>query len=211
MKDFVFLSVTNSRYIPITENLIKSLNYYHPNIDLHLVCVNTTNDEIDYMKSLHKNLYPIIATEEFESEDHEKGYCCWCRTWNILNVMLSKNKNVFYLDADIFLTGSIEELFPYLNEAGIMVRAKNSNPQEYRGNNGMIWIKNTPLNHKIIIDWIHKTRAKGKIWLAEQLALNEIVRENWDKINYKDFPKKFNGISTNKESVIIHMKGPKNL
>ena len=30
-------------------------------------------------------------------------------------------------------------------------------------------------------------------------------------IVYKDFPKKFNGISTNEESVLVHMKGPKNI
>ena len=46
----VFLSTTNSRYLPITVNLVRTLNQFHPEVKLCLLIVNLTEDEKESLK-----------------------------------------------------------------------------------------------------------------------------------------------------------------
>ena len=221
MQDFVFLSVTNSPYIPVVEKLLVSLNEYHPDIGIHLVCVNMSHEEIHYVKGLHKNITPIIVEQKFEKmrgdrelgpndSGHEEGYCTSCRSWFMLDLMNELDKSVFYLDADVYLKGNIDELFPKLKEADFMIRAKNLDPKNFKCNAGMVWVKDTPLNRKLVEDWADKTRKMGATsWRSNQWTLDELIRENWEDINYRNFPIEFNGKTDNPESIIVHVKGPK--
>jgi len=221
MIDFVFLTVTNAPFIPIAENLVKSLNKFHPNISLYLVCVNMNDDEIDYIKGMHDNLHPIVVRKKFkkfsgirelgpQDKDHEEGYCTSCRSWFMLDIMKKENKSVFYLDADVYLRGSIEELFKDLAATDFMIRAKNLDPKKFKCNAGMVWVKDTSKNRGLVANWAEKTRKMGISWRSNQWTLDEIIRENWDKIIYKDFPTKFNGKTNNPETILVHLKGPKN-
>ena len=168
----VFLTVTNSPFVPIAEKLITTLNQYHPDISLHVVCVNMTDKETEYIKSLHTNIDTITVRKKFKKfggvrelgprdTDHEEGYCTSCRSWFMLDIMNEKNKSVFYLDADVYLKGPINELFPFLEEADFMIRAKNLDPKKFKCNAGMVWVKDTPLNRELVADWSKKTRDMG--------------------------------------------------
>ena len=220
MLDFVFLSVTNSPYVPIAEKLVSTLNNFHSEIDLHLVCVNMKDDEVQYLKSLHNNLHPIIVNKEFKKfggnremgpldSGHEEGYCTSCRSWFMLDIMKKYNKSVFYLDADVYLKDSISGLFTELEGADFMVRAKNLNKETFKCNAGMVWVKNTEKNKDLVAKWAEKTINMGISWRSNQWTLDEIIRENWDNIVYKDFPIMYNGKTNNPDSILMHLKGPK--
>ena len=88
-----------------------------------------------------------------------------------------------------------------------MIRAKNEDRHKFTCNAGMVFVKNSPLNKKLLASWAQKTREMGISWRSNQWTLNEIIRENWDDIVYKNFPLEFNGISTNEKSIICHNKG----
>ena len=222
MIDFTFLTVTNSPFVPIAEKLITTLNEHHPDIGVHVVCVNMTDEETEYIKSLHTNIDTITVRKKFKKfggvrelgprdTDHEEGYCTSCRSWFMLDIMNEKNKSVFYLDADVYLKGPINELFPFLEEADFMIRAKNLDPKKFKCNAGMVWVKDTPLNRELVADWAKKTRDMGISWRSNQWTLDQVIRENWEKIEYRDFPLKFNGKTNNPDTVLVHLKGPKNV
>lgn len=222
MIDFTFLTVTNSPFIPIVEKLIVSLNNFHPDIGVTVVCVNMSDEEENYIKSLHKNLDTIVVRKKFKKfagvrelgprdSGHEEGYCTSCRSWFMLDIMKEQNKSVFYLDADVYLKGPIDELFPDLKEADFMIRSKNLDPKKFKCNAGMVWVKDTPVNRDLVAEWAQKTINMGISWRSNQWTLDELMRENWGKIKYKDFPLKFNGKTDNPESVLVHLKGPKNV
>jgi len=221
-ENIVFLTVTNSPFVPIAEKLITTLNEYHSDISLYVVCVNMSSKETEYIKSLHKNINTLTVNKKFkkfggnrrlgpQDKDHEEGYCTSCRSWFMLDIMNETSKNVFYLDADVYLKGPIDELFPSLKEADFMIRAKILDPKKFRCNAGMVWVKNTPLNKELIADWAKKTRDMGISWRSNQWTLDEIIRENWERIKYRNFPLKFNGKTDNPETVLVHLKGPKNV
>ena len=220
MEDFVFLSVTNKPYVPIVENLIRSLNDFHPNILLYLVCVNMDDNDIENVKNQHQNIRIITVNKEFKKfggdrikgpldTDHEEGYCTSCRSWFMLDIMKKENKSVFYLDADVFLRGPITGLFPELQKADFMIRAKNLVRETFKCNAGMVWVKNTEKNQKLVSKWAEKTINMGISWRSNQWTLDEIIRENWDDIEYKDFPLLYNGKTNNPDSILVHLKGPK--
>tara|TARA_R110000824_G_scaffold139366_7_gene304415 strand:- start:3111 stop:3779 length:669 start_codon:yes stop_codon:yes gene_type:complete len=222
MLDFTFLTVTNSPFVPIVEKLLTTLNEYHPDITVHVVCVNMTGEEIRYMRSLHKNINTIAVRKKFKKfggdrklgpkdKDHEEGYCTSCRSWFMLDIMKKRNKSVFYLDADVFLKGPIDDLFPSLEDADFMIRSKNLDPKMFKCNAGMVWVKNTPLNRELVTEWAKKTINMGISWRSNQWTLDELIRENWDRIKYRDFPLKFNGKTNNPETILVHMKGLKNV
>lgn len=225
MNNFQFLSVTNKHFIPIVKDLLISTDRYHPDIPFNLVCVNLQPIQIDYLRSLHENLQPIIVNQKFKKvfsdfprhygpkdTDHEEGYCTSCRSWFAAEVMEKYNTSVFYLDADVYIKGSIRDLFADLNSADFMIRAKGcavgAQPEreKFKCNAGMVWIKNSTKNLKLLNIWAEKTRKKGIGWRSNQWALNELMIENWNDIIYKNFPSKFNGIKT-PEGIIRHAKG----
>ena len=173
---------------------------------------------------MHKNLKLIVHRQKFDklvstmprsagSEDsgHEEGYCTSCRSWFMLDVMKETGKSIFYLDADVYLKESIEGLFPKLQECDFMIRSKPhdlDNPEkDFRCNAGMVWVKNTEQNKKLVSDWADKTREMGGTsWRSNQFTLNEIIRENWNNIVYKDFPVEYNGKDNNPLSKLSHLK-----
>jgi len=212
-----FLSVTNNRFVPIVSGLLKSTQLYHPEIPMHLVCVNVIDEKVEYLKTLHGNLTIIredvpdlkrLIDRTGNLENTEPAYCVCSRTWHMLDLM-KKGDSVFYLDADVTFLEPITELLEILPDVDLMVRAKKMKP--FMCNAGMIWAKNTKKNVEIIEEWAKRTNEKGIRWFSDQKSLNEIITKYMAVIKYETFPEKFNGISTNEKSVIVHMKGPKGL
>lgn len=226
MNHFQFLSVTNKNFLHIVKDLLISTNKYHPDIPFNLACVNLESTQIDYLHSLHQNLQPIIVNQKFKKvlssfprhagpkdTDHEEGYCTSCRSWFAAEVMEKYNTSVFYLDADVYIKGSIQDLFADLNSADFMIRAKGHDSggqpkqKNFKCNAGMVWIKNSTKNLKLLNTWAEKTKKMGIGWRSNQWTLNELMIENWNDVIYKNFPLKFNGLSNNPESIICHAKG----
>ena len=69
----IILSTTNSRYIPITNNLITTFNKFHPEIKFYLIGVNLTDEEKVSLRALHSNLTIIEDNAKFENYHHENG------------------------------------------------------------------------------------------------------------------------------------------
>ncbi len=223
-----FLTATNSKYIFIAAKCLGSFNQYHPDIKFNLVCVNTNEKEVEFLKQKHSNLNIIRENLSFESEGHERGYCICSRIWNIKKILKETENDVFYVDADVFLKDNVSELFEITKDVDFMIRAKRMEP--FKCNAGMIWVKNTKKNLEIIEEWedvarrmkitgpnqfilLEKYYEKGLYWSGQgagidQLGLNVIIQKYKNEINYQTFPEKFNGISTNEKSLICHMKGP---
>jgi len=211
-EDTIFLSTTNSRYLPITVDLVHTLNTFHPEVKLCLLTVNLTTEEKSNLRNMHSNIELIEDNGEFDTFYHEKCHCAHNRTWHMPKLMSERNCNIFWLDADVHLRGDINELFDILEKDNVdfMIRAKKLQP--FTCNCGMIWVKGSEQNLKILKEWEQKADELGLLyWYSDQEGLNATVQNNMHKIVYKDFPNKFNGKSNNKESVLVHMKGPKNI
>ena len=216
-----FLSVCNSPYVDIVKPLLVSLDRFHGEIKLFLVCVNMSREEISSLELLHNNMKVIIEERFFEKKystmprsagpkdhGHEEGYCTSCRSWFMRDIMECTGLSVFYLDADVFLKEPIDELFPMLLNVDCAVRAKKLGPEQFECNAGMVWFKNTEDNLELVKEWVNKTLSlSGTSWRSNQWALNYLIRENWEKIKYLNFPDKFNGMEGNPKTVIVHRKG----
>lgn len=206
----IILSTTNSRYIPVAKNLLTSFNRFHPEIKFYLLGVNLTDKEKAYLKPLHSNLTIIDDNAEFEDLHHERCYCAHNRTWHMPKLMEDHKFNIFWMDADVYLKDNINELFDMLGDVDFMIRAKRMDP--FKCNCGMVYVRYSEQNLEILKEWEKNADDLGLLyWYSDQEGLNKTIQDNMNRINYKDFPKKFNGISTNEESVIVHLKGPKNL
>ena len=180
---------------------------------MHVVCINLKDNEKNILMCSNDNTVIHDDNKIFDSLDHERGYCVCARTWWIEKLMIERKADIFYMDADIFLKSNILELFEIQKTCDIMVRAKEIKPN-FRCNAGMIYIKNNEKNIKIVSEWKKRCINYGIKWMSDQNSLNDIIQKYFNVLNeitYKNFPEKFNGISTNPNSVIVHMKGPKKL
>ena len=205
--DLKILTVCNEPYVHIMMNLIQSLNDHHPEVPVEMLALNLTQDSKDKFLDVHDNISFVDDDySSFANFEEERAYCESCRTWNIKRILLESDSNVFYLDGDVYLEDSIEELFDFLEDVDFCARMKVEKP--YRFNAGMIYVKNTEKNIEIIEDWEEATLSHGWVWLSAQNELGNTLEKYRDQVVVKTFPKKFDGIDTNLESVIVHMKGP---
>ena len=205
------LTTTNEKYIPVVSKLLSSFNEFHPEVHIFVSCVNVQKESIDKMRSLNKHTTFLVENYEFENPEHEKNYCAHNRVWLMPDLMQQLKCDLFWLDADVFLKGNIDEFFIWLAERDFAIRSKAMDP--YRCNCGMVWVKYSEKNVEILKEW--KDEAKKldifNYWYADQDSLNKVMHNHINilkDIKYDTFPEKFNGISTNEKSVIIHMKGP---
>ena len=153
----VFLSTTNSRYLPITVNLVRTLNQFHPEVKLCLLIVNLTEDEKESLVNMHSNIELIEDNGEFDDFYHEKSHCAHNRTWHMPKLMEDYGYSIFWLDADVYLKDDINELFEILEKQDIdfMIRAKKLDP--FTCNCGMVWAKSTKQNLEILKEWERRT------------------------------------------------------
>jgi hypothetical protein len=206
----IILSTTNSRYIPITTNLVTTFSKFHPEIKFYLLSVNLSNKEKVFLQSLHSNLKIIEDNVKFDDHHHEKCHCAHNRTWYMPKLMQKNKFNIFWMDADVYLKGNIDELFGMLDNVDFMIRAKRMDP--FKCNCGMVYVRYSEQNLEILKEWEKNADDLGLLyWYSDQEGLNKTIQDNMHRINYKNFPNKFNGISTNQESIIVHMKGPEKL
>ncbi|MDB4337433.1 putative nucleotide-diphospho-sugar transferase [bacterium] len=205
--DLKILTVCNEPYVNIMVNLIQTLNDYHPEIPIEMLALNLTEESKEKFTELHDNIEFIDDDyDDFANFEEERAYCESCRTWNIKKILMETNSNVLYLDGDVYLEDSIEELIEFFEEVDFCARMKVENP--YRFNAGMIYVKNTEENIAIVEEWEHATLSHGWVWLSAQNELGDTLEKHRDDVIVKTFPKKFDGIDTNRDSVIVHMKGP---
>jgi hypothetical protein len=205
------LTTTNDRYVPIVSKLLKSFNTFHPEIKIFVSCVNVKKENILKLKELNKNSEFLIENIKFDNLDHEKNYCAHNRVWLLPALMNQFKTDFLWLDADVYLKDNIEEFFNWLKERDFAIRAKEFNP--YRCNCGMVWVKYSNSNLEILKEWKEEANKLDILnyWFADQDSLNTVMHKHINvlkDIKYDTFPLKFNGISTNKKSLIVHMKGP---
>ena len=60
----------------------------------------------------------------------------------------------------------------------------------------------------IVDEWEKETRKHGWVWLSAQNELGNVLERHRNSVTVKTFPKRFDGIDTNPETVLVHMKGP---
>ena len=124
-------------------------------------------------------------------------------------LLTDTKSDIFYLDGDVYLKGGLFELFDFFSTVDFCARIKIENP--IRFNAGMIYVKNTDENIKIVQQWEDQTRKHGWVWLSAQNELGNVLEEHLASVTVKTLPEKFDGIDTNEKSVIVHRKGPKDL
>ena len=208
MSDIQILTVCNEPYVNIMRNLVESLYEFHPNLSLTMLALNMSNKSKKLLLSFHTNIRFIDDNyKDFKDFEEERAYCESCRTWNIKHLLNESSKDVFYLDGDVYLEDSISDLFDFFQTVDFCARIKIDNPLRF--NAGMIYVKNTDANIRIVEEWEKETRNHGWIWLSAQNELGNVLERHKDKVKIKTFPKRFDGIDTNADSILVHMKGPK--
>jgi len=205
------LTTTNEKYIPVVSKLLESFHKFHPEIQIFVSCVNVKPESIEKIKKLNSKAIFLVEDCNFDNPVHEKNYCAHNRVWLLPSLMSQLKTDFLWLDADVYLKDNISEFFDWLSERDFAIRSKEMNP--FRCNCGMVWVKYSDSNLKILEEW---KKEAGKLdvlnyWYADQDSLNTVMHKHINilkDIKYDTFPLKFNGISTNEKSVIVHMKGP---
>ncbi len=210
----IVLTTTNEKYIPIVSNLLKSFEIYHPEVKIIVSCVNVLKESIEKLSKSNSNASFIVEEIQFESLEHEKNYCAHNRVFHMPDIMKKFKTDVFWLDADVYLRGDISEFFAWLQDYDFSIRAKELNP--YRCNCGMVWVKYTEKNIKILEEWTKEAINLDilNFWYADQYSLNSVMHNHINilkDINYSTFPEEYDGVSTNEKSLIVHLKGPKKM
>jgi hypothetical protein len=201
------LTVCNEPYTKIMIHLIRSLSVYHPEVPVKMLALNLSDKSKGLFLDAHSNLTFIDDKyQDFKNFEEERAYCESCRTWNIKNMLSESSSDVFYLDGDVYLEDNLYELFDFFDSVDFCARIKIENPLRF--NAGMIYVKNTDTNRAIIEEWEKETRKHGWVWLSAQNELGNVLERHKDEVVIKTLPKKFDGIDTNPETVIVHMKGP---
>jgi hypothetical protein len=208
------LTTTNERYIPVVSKLLSTFKEYHPEIQVIVSCVNVSSESIDKMKAINERTLFLVENYEFEKPDHEKNYCAHNRVWLMPNLMQQGDFNLLWLDADVYLRGNLDGFFEWLSNKDFAIRAKAMDP--YRCNCGMVYVKNSDKNLKILNEWKEEAKKLNILdyWYADQDSLNKVMHNHINvlkDITYATFPDEYNGISTNNKSVIVHMKGPEKM
>lgn len=207
-ESLVILTVCNEPYVKVMKNLIESLEKFHPELPVMMLSLNLTKESKDYFSKIHNNISFIDDNySDFEGFHEERAYCESCRTWNIKSLLRSTGKNVFYLDGDVYLENRIDDLFDFFQTVDFCARIKIDNPLRF--NAGMIYVKNTKTNISIVEEWEKETRKHGWVWLSAQNELGNVLEKYKKTVVIKTFPKKFDGVDTNPETILVHMKGPK--
>ena len=124
----------------------------------------------------------------------------------IRSLLEETSKNVFYLDGDVYLEDNINGLLEFFETVDFCARMKVEEPLRF--NAGMIYVKNTPKNITIVKEWEDATLSHGWVWLSAQNELGNVLQNYKNEVVVKTFPKLYDGVDTNMESVIVHMKGP---
>ena len=206
-KNLQILTVCNESYTKIMMNLIKSLFLYHPEVPVKMLALNLSDKSMQLFLNAHSNLSFIEDNyTTFANFEEERAYCESCRTWNIKNLLSDTSTDVFYLDGDVYLEDNLYDLFDFFKSVDFCARVKEDNPLRF--NAGMIYVKNTDKNLAIVSEWEKETRKHGWVWLSAQNELGNVLEQHKEDIVIKTLPKKFDGIDTNPETVIVHMKGP---
>lgn len=201
------LTVCNEPYTKIMIHLIKSLELYHPEVPVKMLALNLSDESKQLLLNEHSNLMFIDDSyEAFENFEEERAYCESCRTWNIKRLLSESCMDVFYLDGDVYLEDNLYDLFDFFEPVDFCARVKVENPLRF--NAGMIYVKNTDINTAIIAEWEQETRKHGWVWLSAQNELGNVLEQHKEKVVIKTLPVRFDGIDTNPETVIVHMKGP---
>ena len=201
------LTVCNEPYVNIMVNLIQSLSDYHPSIPVEMLSLNLSEESKKKFSEIHDNI--IFVDDDYSSFsdfEQERAYCESCRTWNIKRILTETDCSVFYLDGDVYLEDSIDELFDFFKTVDFCARVKVDSPLRF--NAGMIYVKNTSKNVDIVDEWEKETRKHGWVWLSAQNELGNVLERHRNSVIIKTFPKRFDGIDTNPETVLVHMKGP---
>jgi hypothetical protein len=201
------LTVCNEAYTKIMIHLIKSLSLYHPEVPIKMLALNLSDTSKQLFLDAHSNLTFIDDKYQgFKNFEEERAYCESCRTWNIKDMLSESSADVFYLDGDVYLEDNLYDLFDFFESVDFCARIKVENPLRF--NAGIIYVKNTDMNYSIIEEWEKETRKHGWVWLSAQNELGNVLERYKGKVIIKTLPKKFDGIDTNPETIIVHMKGP---
>tara|TARA_R100000734_G_C3317484_1_gene110663 strand:+ start:212 stop:868 length:657 start_codon:yes stop_codon:yes gene_type:complete len=215
MRPCSILTTTNETYVPIVINLLDSFSKFHPEIHIFVSCVNVSEKSIQRLKSTNKNTSFLVENLKLDPLA-EKNYCAHNRTLWLPKLMEEHKRDFFWLDADIMLKDNIGEFFEWVQDIDFCIRSKKNTPETFTCNCGMVWIKYSDKNLKIVNEWKDEADKLGLLtyWYADQESLNNVMHKHINILNdikYETFPKKFNGIQTNEESIIIHFKGTKKL
>tara|TARA_B100000214_G_scaffold188698_1_gene136232 strand:+ start:540 stop:1184 length:645 start_codon:yes stop_codon:yes gene_type:complete len=208
MKDnLIILTVCNEPYVKIMVSLIETLNRFHPEIPVRMLSLNLSDESKKMFSEMHSNISFIDdGFSDFKDFQEERAYCESCRTWNIREILEETSKNVFYLDGDVYLEDRIDGLLEFFETVDFCARMKVEEPLRF--NAGMIYVKNTPKNISIIKEWEDATLSHGWVWLSAQNELGNVLQNYKSEVVVKTFPKLYDGVDTNMESVLVHMKGP---
>jgi hypothetical protein len=158
--------------------LLLSLSLFHKNSHIHIMCDNATKDYINQLTpkpQLHISWY--LELNEYTHLNRAKMEAMGIFTQflnskaKIMLLALTKHKDVLFLDSDIILTNSIEDIDKSMM-LGVSKQYLVKPSLEETGyfNAGMLWTKSA----RVCEDWIKFTKTSRYF---EQAAIEDLVKK----------------------------------
>lgn len=156
--------VSDSNYLARGLTLIESLNRFDNDIKFHYLCadkesyekVKDINDKIvAYDVSNFLEIDPVLLSLKNE---HYK-YFCWCLASYFTDFLVNKlNKDVTYIDSDIYFHASLKSLLDKINKKDIGIFRHRQYRMDIPNGNGwfnvgVVHFKNTDIAKKALFWW----------------------------------------------------------
>ncbi len=135
MTDQAFCTIITKRYLPFARTLADSLNKHHPNIPLYVLLVDKIDKNTSSLSSEH---FKIIHLEDLSDFKTVERMCFYYTPFELCNALkgwlheyMFEQTNVhkwIYLDSDIALYHSIDDVFKQLDHSSILLTPHRITP-----------------------------------------------------------------------------------
>lgn len=218
-----FLTVSNSPYVSVAENLVKSAEQYHPEILFEFYGINLTENNIIRLNEIHNNIKVYNTEKYFDDVSLEALYANSIGRTSSIKKSMERSYDILYFDGDMVINNNLNKMFEFIDDYDFVInRSRAIKSKEFRCNAGLIWIKSNKKNIDIVDEWQDITIEFGEdgnpetglAWYSEQHAMDKMIdkyhfREK--EITYSPFSEQhLSEFKEGRDTLIVHNKGPRN-
>ncbi len=200
--------------------IVNGLKMYNDDLPVRLYLYNFDKKDIDRILCIKKSKLEIINNELEISKEDLGGYLVSVRV-ELLKEILEKKENEWciYLDTDILVRGSLENLVEELKKEKdrgkfyAVCREKNDPKSYFQA--GIYGINNTNISRLMVESWHRRVKENGYKWWSDQHMLYDVYEEMKEKMDFVNMSKIYNdcphvfgrGKCFKKDSIIWHCQG----
>jgi len=224
----VILTAVDDNFLPEAASLIKSCARHAPGQRFYLFLVNSDEQRIAKLHTHHPNLIVEHVQWPYDAQ-RWRGLMCSARSIPIIHVLETYKEPTLYLDSDILVMASLDELFAELQTCDLLIKyrpeiellgpAGTLNSAKF--NSGVIAIRPTEVTLQFIREYDHLLRewidaGKPIYQWREEHKVNTYIDQEFlymvydklkEQLKFKALPDKFNDARFKPGSIIWHGKG----